>query len=207
MKINTNNWNKIRYTLYSPFYDVVGVLFNSLRKKSIELLNADKNEKILIVGAGTGQDIEFLTEYKNMTAIDLTPSMLNILKKRTDKLQHKVEVKIMDGQKLDFENNYFDSVILHFIIAVIPDPIKCIREVERVLKPNGKVIILDKFLADNAHPSPFRKLMNLILGFLTTEINRRLADILKDSKFYKEADIAVAMNGLFRIIKLRKEGK
>ena len=60
MKINTNAWNRIRYTLYTPGYDLIARIFENSRRKSIESLQVIAGEKVLIIGAGTGLDLEFL---------------------------------------------------------------------------------------------------------------------------------------------------
>ncbi|APD06127.1 phosphatidylethanolamine N-methyltransferase [Flavobacteriaceae bacterium UJ101] len=181
MKVNTNHWNKIRYTFYQPFYDIMTGIFKSYRKKSINQLALNSNDKILILGAGTGLDLPFLKNQKNITAIDITPSMLKKLDKRGKKYQLNVDSHVMDGQNLAFENNTFDCVILHLVIAVIPDPVKTIQEVERVLKPNGKYTILDKFISKNSHPSFIRKLLNPITNFLFSNINRDIHKIISNT--------------------------
>lgn len=201
----SNLWNKIRYTLYLPFYDLIAGVFSKERKRSIEILNPDKEDKVLIVGAGTGLDLEFLQGLKKIVAIDITPGMINKLEKKASKLNLEVEAFVMDGQSLEFQKNNFDCVILHLILAVIPDPYQCLKEVERVLKPGGKVVVLDKFLPDNEQPSFIRKIINSFTGFLFSEINRKFSEILKVTSLKKELDIPVKLKGAFRIIKLKKE--
>lgn len=82
-------------------------------------------------------DLPYLIGDYQITAIDLTPAMLNQLQIRAAKLEMNINILEMDGQNLQFENNSFDCVILNLILAVIPDPKKCIAEAERVLKFNG----------------------------------------------------------------------
>ena len=86
MKINTNRWNKIRYTVYLPIYDAVASVFSGYRKQSIDLLKLTEKQRILIVGAGTGADLEYLEGQTDITAIDLTPGMISRLKIRAEKL-------------------------------------------------------------------------------------------------------------------------
>ncbi len=178
MKLNTNSWNKIRYTFYQPFYDLMAGIFSSYRKKSIEELNLDPNDRILILGAGTGLDLLYLKNHHHIHAIDITPSMLKELDKKAEKLNLNVVSQVMDGQNLEFEENTFDCVILHLIIAVIPDPIQCMLEVERVLKPNGTFTILDKFISQNVQPSLIRRFLNPITNFLFSDINRDIYSIV-----------------------------
>ena len=177
--INTNSWNKIRYTLYQPFYDVIARYFRPLRSKSIHSVKLIPSDKVLIIGAGTGLDLEFLNPKNEITAIDITPVMLQKLKQRSDALKLNTTVHVMDGSKLDFENESFDVVILHLILAVIPDPIGCIKETERVLKPGGRFTIMDKFVSPGKKISFTRRIVNPFTTFLATTVNRDV-DILID---------------------------
>lgn len=196
MNFNTNSWNRTRYTLYQPFYDWVAGIFSSYRKKSIEQLNLNPNDRILILGAGTGLDLPYLKSCNSIYAIDITPSMLKKLDKKAEKLNLNVISQVMDGQNLEFKNNTFDCVILHLIIAVIPNPVQCIIEVERVLKLNGKFTILDKSIPQNTQPSLIRKYLNLITTFLFSDINRDLYQILSKTNLIitKEQRLKLSFN-------------
>ena len=90
MNVNNNTWNRIRYTLYQPFYDMAGNYFDEYRELSIEGLKLRSNDKILIVGAGTGLDLNYLTKQKNITAIDLTNSMVADLMGKAEELHMPV---------------------------------------------------------------------------------------------------------------------
>ncbi|WP_114778710.1 class I SAM-dependent methyltransferase [Botryobacter ruber] len=205
MGINTNTWNKLRYTLYLPVYDLVaGRVFAKYRKRSVSLLQAKPDAAILLVGAGTGLDLEFLKGYTHLTATDITPGMISTLKARAGKLQLPVKALVMDGQQLAFPDNSFDAVLLHLIIAVIPDPVACIKEVERVLKPGGTVMVFDKFLPDGQHPSLLRKLLNQVAATLFSDINRSIGAIVSHTSLQIELNEPAALGGTFRIVRLRK---
>lgn len=184
--INTNLWNKIRYSVYRPFYDPVGRYFTPYRKQSIQSLNLNPNDKILIVGAGTGLDLEFLQGFKHITAIDITQSMIHQLKQRAHQLRLPVTALVMDGSHLEFEDASFDAVILHLIVAVIPDAVGCIKETERVLKPGGKFTIMDKFLPPGTSPSLLRRLINPFSNILATNLNRNIDELLAHSNLIKQ---------------------
>lgn len=178
MNINTNAWNRFRYTLYAPFYDRIGSLFNKDRRRSIQLLDLQPGEKVLLIGAGTGIDIQFLPKDVCITAIDITPAMLRQIETHANGLNRKVNTFVMDGQALDFPDEVFDVVVLHLILAVIPDPYACISEAARVLKQDGRLTIFDKFLPLEADVSLGRKIGNVLAGFFFSEINRRLQPII-----------------------------
>lgn len=201
--MNNNSWNKIRYTLYTPIYDVIAGIFKASRKKSIDALNIKAGDKILIVGAGTGLDLEFLPNNCEIIATDLTPSMVAEIEKRNLKLKKNVKAIVMDGHKLEFSNEQFDKIILHLILAVIPDPVACIKECERVLKQNGEIAVFDKFVSAHQKVSAIRKALNVISNFLFSDITRKIEDILKNTNLKMISNEAADFNGNFRVIKIK----
>ncbi|WP_187263881.1 class I SAM-dependent methyltransferase [Pontibacter beigongshangensis] len=205
MSINTNTWNRLRYTIYLPVYDLIADrVFRKYRARSLSLLQAKPTDAVLLLGAGSGLDLVYLKHCTNLSAIDITPGMIAKLKERAAALQLPVQAQVMDGQKLYFEDNSFDAVVLHLILAVIPDPVACIKEVERVLKPGGTVMVFDKFLPDGQAPSLLRRFLNQIAGTLFSDINRSIGKIIARTSLQVELNEPAALGGTFRIIRLRK---
>jgi ubiquinone/menaquinone biosynthesis C-methylase UbiE len=132
-----NAWNRIRYTLYTPVYDAAIATFDAPRRRAIDQLGLRAGEHALIVGAGSGRDLHFIPPGVQVTATDLTPAMVALTRAKAAALSRQVTAQVMDGQALDLPDAAFDAVLLHLILAVIPDPIACIREAARVLKPGG----------------------------------------------------------------------
>ena len=98
----------------------------------------------LEIGCGNGYGTKLIKKYfspKNIIAIDLDDKMIEIAKRRnTDKT---VSFQIMDASKLDFPDNYFGAVFDFGIIHHIPNWKGCIREIKRVLKPDGEIVLED----------------------------------------------------------------
>ena len=205
--MNATIWNKIRYTMYLPFYDLIAKSFDSLRKKSIGKLDIKDGEKVLIVGAGTGLDLKYFPSGARITATDITPGMISRLDQKAHELGLDVKSMVMDGHALEFEDGNFDHVLLHLIIAVIPDPYKCIKEVERVLRPGGTVAVFDKFVHKGSTPSLPRRFINLLTRFFATDINRSIEDIVSHTSMEIVQDIPAAFGGNFRILIIKKLDK
>lgn len=203
--MNLTTWNRVRYTLWAPFYDWIA-RFGRQRRRSIALLDLQPGERVLIVGAGTGADLPLIPPGVEVLATDLTPAMLSRAEVRS---RPGVELRVMDGQALDLPDERYNAVILHLILAVIPDPAACLREAARALRPGGRIAVFDKFLPDNVRPSLPRRLANALTGALFTEINRRMGEILETSgaPLRVEHDEPAMLGGTFRILRLRKEGR
>lgn len=204
MRINTNTWNRIRYTLLSPGYDLVANFFSRYRRISIEHASIQPGDKVLLIGAGTGLDLQFIPTHADITATDITPAMLNQLKKKAAKLGLHISARIMDGQKLDLPDSHFDKIILHLILAVIPDPVACLQEAERVLKPGGTIAVFDKFLPGHQQPGWRRKGLNLLTNLLATNINRKFDDIVAQTNLRVLKDIDAGFNGNLKFYILEK---
>jgi demethylmenaquinone methyltransferase/2-methoxy-6-polyprenyl-1,4-benzoquinol methylase len=141
---------KKRYDRFSPFYDISESviekgLFGKWRSRTISGLEG----KILEVGVGTGKNLRYYSNKVNLTAIDISPGMLRKARKKAEKLKLKADLRLMDAQNLEFEDETFDYVISTFVLCSVPDPVKALREMTRVLKSEGKIITLDHVLSKN----------------------------------------------------------
>jgi phosphatidylethanolamine/phosphatidyl-N-methylethanolamine N-methyltransferase len=200
VSINTNRWNRLRYTAYAPFYDLIARRLNRGRRRAIELLDVREGERVLIVGCGTGLDLELLPRNARVTAVDLTPAMVEKTRARAASLGMSVDARVMDAARLEFDDGSFDCVLLHLILAVVPDPYATAREAARVLRPGGRVSIFDKFLPDASEASLPRRMVNVLTNVFATEINRRLGDIVAGTRLRVVTNEASVFGGAFRVV-------
>src|SRR5687768_14333623 len=122
MAINSNAWNRLRYTAYAPVYDLVAS-FRGARQRSLAMLDPRAGERVLIDGCGTGADIPLLPAGLELAAIDITPAMVRRTQQRAEELGIAIDARVMDAQRLDYHDASFDAIILHLIVAVVPDPL------------------------------------------------------------------------------------
>jgi ubiquinone/menaquinone biosynthesis C-methylase UbiE len=199
-------WNRLRYTVWAPAYDAVvrAAGFDTARRRSIERLRLGSGDRVLIVGAGTGLDLDFLPSNVDVTAIDVTPAMLKHLERRAAGAGRIVTARVMDARQLAFPDSSFDAVVMHLILAVMPQPERGLSEAVRVLKPGGRIAVFDKFLGDEERPSLKRQLLNVIAKPLFSDLNRRLGRLMAGTRLVVEHDEPVAFGGTYRAVTLVK---
>lgn len=202
MGVNTNRWNRARYTLYAPFYDLMVRRLGRGRRRAVELLDVQPGERVLIDGCGTGLDLELLPRDCVVTAIDLTPAMVEKTRARAAALGMSIDARVMDAARLDFADGTFDCVLLHLILAVVPEPQTTAREAARVLRAGGRASVFDKFAAGRA--SLVRRALNVITNFVATDITRSLEEVLAGTELRVVREERSVFGGLFRAALLTK---
>lgn len=199
-------WDRVRYTFWAPFYDLMSgaVGFERARRASIDRLKLRPGQRVLLTGAGTGLDLPHIPPDVVVTAIDVTPAMLRRLEGRAARMQRPISTRIMDARRLAFPDASFDAIVMHLIVAVMPEPARGLKEAARVLVPGGRIAVFDKFLGDEQRLSLRRRLLNLIAKPSFSDMNRRLGPLLAGTGLIVEHDEPTAFGGMYRVVTLRK---
>lgn len=200
---------KHSYTLLAPVYDalVAGPL-DTYREKSLSRIRDTKNKKILINGIGSGLDIPYLSDDASYIGTDITPAMLERAKKRAnaDNRVSSLDIgfQLADSQNLPFTDDSFDIIIMHLILAVVPDPVLALQEANRVLKPGGNIFIFDKFLRPG-QLAIARRLLSIFVRHIATRTDIVFEEVLKSCpKLQVTSDEPALAKGWFRLIELKK---
>ncbi|MDW7746648.1 class I SAM-dependent methyltransferase [Halomonas sp.] len=201
---NTTAWNRIRYGLYAPVYDLVaGRAFRGARRTALGQVTWQPGMRVLLVGAGTGLDLPWLPRDVELHATDLSPAMVRRLGRRAEGLGRDVQAEVMDAERLDYPDDHFDVVVMHLILAVMPDPAKGLAEARRVLKPEGQLCVMDKFQADDRPAGLARRGLNAFTSAIATDITRQARPLLEAADFVIDQDTPVMMGSLFRALVAR----
>jgi ubiquinone/menaquinone biosynthesis C-methylase UbiE len=134
-----------KYNRFSRAYDLLErpiekYLFSNLRKKVI----AHTEGKVLEVGIGTGKNMPYYPKNVEVTGIDFSKGMLQKAEKKKKILSlNTITLLEMNIEKMTFEDNFFDTVVSTFVFCTVPNPLRGLHEVYRVLKPGGKVVFLE----------------------------------------------------------------
>ncbi len=180
-------------------------MFLKTRKRIFQEVPFQSKQKILYVGIGTGADLELINYEKyDITAIDYSPDMLAKAKR---KFEHSsIKLLEMDAQKMTFEDESFDYIVASLILSVVPDDNKCMQEMIRVLKQDGRILIFDKFAPKNQKISFIKKLIRPFISILGTDIGRSFEELFKqnEQRLKMIKDDPVMLRGMYRYIEVIK---
>ena len=141
---------KTAYRRWAPVYDnTFGRFASEGRKHAVEIINQSKG-RVLEVGVGTGLSLPAYKRQLEIVGIDLSPEMLEKARERvsTERLRNVAGLHEMDAGDLKFPDAAFDTVVAMYVMTVVPDPEKVMRELSRVCRPGGEVMLVNHFSAD-----------------------------------------------------------
>lgn len=173
-----------RYNRIAPFYDLMEhftekAVFRLMRKM---LWAQIKPGKVLEVGVGTGKNIPYYSSMLAVTAIDISEKMMSFAQNRASELAKDIEFQAKDVQTLDFLDDSYDTAVATFVFCSVPDPVAGLRELGRVVKPNGDIWLLDHvrinkpiigFLMDFLNP--------IVVRIMGANINRKTVENVKEA--------------------------
>jgi phosphatidylethanolamine/phosphatidyl-N-methylethanolamine N-methyltransferase len=139
------------YEKLADSYDLVfGPTLHPGRLVALEQMGIKAGDHVLEVGVGTGINTSLYPRDCHVTGIDLSAPMLEKARERKVREGLKnVRLVEMDAANLNFADDSFDIVYAPYLVSVVPDPIKVVREMRRVCRPGGKIIVLNHFRSAN----------------------------------------------------------
>lgn len=163
------------YDLYDRPMDLLG----GVRRRRQRMLASTRGE-VLEIGVGTGRNLEFYPHDVHVTGIDVSTGMLQHAQEQATRATAEITLQVANVEQLPFADNCFDTVVATCVFCSVDDPVAGLREVVRVVKPEGQVLLLEHVRPDNAVLGPLFDLVSPItrrlLGF---HVNRDTEDNIR----------------------------
>lgn len=195
-----------RYDRLAPYFDgmeavMEGLIFKSWRKR---LWAKVEGQHILEIGVGTGKNFDYYPKGARITAIDFSPAMLKQATLHKDRKAIAVELEQMDVQSLCYADNSFDTVVATCVFCSVPAPVKGLREVYRVCKPGGQVLLLEHVLSSRPVVAKVMNFLNpYIVRLVGANINRNTIKNVKAAGF-NSVRIDKHSSDIIKLIEARK---
>lgn len=175
---------KKRYDRIAGFYDILERpmehMFSRYRER---IMDEIAGKTVLEAGVGTGKNIPLYPDDIDVTAIDFSEKMIEMAKKRSQN-QENIHLQVMDIENMDFQDDTFDTVITSCVFCSVPDPIQGFREIRRVCRKGGKILMLEHVRSNRRIIGGVMDVLNFIpLNIYGANINRRTYDNLLKAGF------------------------
>jgi ubiquinone/menaquinone biosynthesis C-methylase UbiE len=199
---------RARYQRISPLYDRIEWLmerrFRPWREKLWQFVCGPR---VLEVGVGTGKNIEFWPLNCRLTAIDLTPGMLDRARQQAKRLErNQDDLLLADVQHLEFPSAVFDTVVATFVFCSVPDPVQGLREIGRVVQPDGQILLLEHVRIDRPIIGRMMDLFApLVVRLNGANINRRTVENVRAAGLRIDRVEDLDKMGMFKLIFARPQ--
>ena len=196
---------RARYQRLSAVYDLMEGMAEARYRPWREKLWAQvEGPRVLEVGVGTGKNMPHWPTDAQVTGIDLTPGMLEIARRRMRQTDLAADLRLGDAQALDFPNATFDTAVATFVFCSVPYPVLGLRELARVVRPGGRVLLLEHMRSANPILGALMDFINpLVVRLMGANINRWTVENVQASGLQVESVEDLGTGGIFKLIVAR----
>jgi ubiquinone/menaquinone biosynthesis C-methylase UbiE len=204
----------VRLFSNTRIYDRVGDLYDAalcpwsreVRRHAAGALDLREAERLLVVGVGTGMELEHLPAWARGVGVDLSAGMLERARRRRAELgMRDLNLRVMDARTLHFPDDSFDAVYLPLILTVVEDGARVFAEAARVARPGGRIVVADRFWPEKRSRPLVARVAGWILGHFAMRFDRRLSEVRSGAPSLKiENQRRVAPGAFFHLVTFRK---
>jgi phosphatidylethanolamine/phosphatidyl-N-methylethanolamine N-methyltransferase len=170
------------YHRIAPIYDLIyGVTLAPGRRHAMARLAPGRGESILEIGVGTGLAAVKYPSGCRVFAIDLSSHMIDRARARFARRGVQITLCRMDAARLAFSDGQFDAIYAPYLINVVPDPVQVAREMLRVCRPAGRIVLLNHFDQTSGASPPFDRFIGGLASQIGVNWHVDLRSLLKDA--------------------------
>jgi len=149
------------------------------------------------VAIGSGNDVKFLPAGLDIVAIDISPAMISKAVPRAACYDGHMELRLLDVMQLDYPDAYFDTVLTSCTFCSVPDPIRGLREIHRVLREDGRLLMFEHVRSAVPAVGLFLDALTYVSRRFGPDLNRDTVANVRRAGF----QVLVERNAYFDIVK------
>lgn len=193
-----------RYDRLSGVYDLMQwlseqVLFRHWRRSLLPFVRG----RVLEVGVGTGKNLPYYPSGSWMLAVDLSRKMLRWAVRRAEGSDLEVRFAAMDAQHLALRDRAFDTVVATFVFCSVPDPRAGLRELDRVCRAGGRILLLEHVRSGNRVLGRLMDVVNpLVVRLIGGNIDRETVENVRAAGL-EVTEVRALKGDIFKRIRAR----
>jgi len=193
---------RARYDRQASSYDRrQGMLEGMQRPWRKRLWGMVNGPRVLEVGVGTGLNMPYWPADVEVTATDLSPRMLERARERAAELGLVADLRLADVQALELPDSSFETAVATCVFCSVPDPVLGLRELGRVVRPGGQILLLEHMRPENPFLGALTDLLTPLSVRLTgANLNRRTLENIRAAGLKIGSVEDLAMAGMFKLI-------
>jgi len=161
---------------------------------------------VVEVGVGTGKNFPHHPPGLQVIGVDLSRRMLERARQRAERPGSPITLLQMDAQALGFPDDTFDCGVATFVFCSVPDPVLGLREMHRVIKPGGRIVLLEHVRSERRLVGRLMDLLDpLVARLVGPHINRRTVENVRRAGLTIEWVEDLGAGGVFKLIVARKK--
>lgn len=176
------------------------------RRRAVARLPIRPGEHVLEVGVGTGLSFLHYPDHAHVTGIDVSEPMLEQARGRLRKMTGgpTVQLELMDACSLSYPDACFDHVVAPYVISVVPEPARVMREIARVCKPGGTVIVVNRFRTRNALIGAVEDRLTPLSQWVGFRLDLALELVTATQGLHTTSVDRVNLLGMWRLLEMRR---
>ncbi len=200
--VSARDEEALRYDTVAKFYDSLAFFVEWFASKHRKKILHQSRGVILEVGVGTGNSFKDYPIGSQITAIDVSREMLRLAEHKLEGYNGKIDLQQEDVRNLSFRDETFDTIFTSWVLCSVADPVKGLKEMRRVLKRDGRLLMIEHVKSKNRVLGYLMETLNPLVSGLDN-INRDTVKNLEEAGWIVERETNLSYDIVKAIVALK----